>query len=159
MSMKSEFRSLPSVDKLISDDRIKNLESSYSRSLVVEVVRQVLEDSRLSISHGEPAPSSDSLVKSVSDRVRTLAEPSLRPVINATGVVLHTNLGRAPLSQETIAAMEEASKGYSNLEFDLETGARGHRDVHISSLLCRLTGAEDAQIGRASCRERVLAMV
>ncbi len=78
--MKSEFRSLPSVDKLISDERIKDLEVSYSRPLVVEVVRQVLEDSRLSISRGEPAPSSDSLVESVSDRVRTLAEPSLRPV-------------------------------------------------------------------------------
>ena len=120
--MKSEFRSLPSVDKLISDERIKNLESSYSRTFVVEVVRQVLEETRQSISHGEPAPSSDSLVKSVSDRVRTLAEPSLRPVINATGVVLHTNLGRAPLSQEAIVAMEEASKGYANLEFDLDTG-------------------------------------
>ena len=94
--MKSEFRSLPSVDKLISDQRIKDLEASYSRPFVVEVARQVLEESRLSISRGEPAPSSDSLVKSVCDRVRTLTEPSLRPVINATGVVLHTNLGRAP---------------------------------------------------------------
>ena len=156
--MKSEFRSLPSVDKLISDERLKALESSYSRPFVVEVVRQVLEESRLSISRGGPAPSSDSLVKSVRDRVRTLAEPSLRPVINATGVVIHTNLGRAPLSQEAIAAMNAASKGYSNLEFDLGTGVRGHRDVHISSLLCRVTGAEDAMVVNNNASAVLLAL-
>jgi L-seryl-tRNA(Ser) seleniumtransferase len=156
--MKSDFRSLPSVDKLISDERIKDLESSYSRSLVVEVVRQVLEESRLSISRGEPAPTSDSLVKSVSDRVRALTEPSLRPVINATGVVIHTNLGRAPLSRETIAAMEEASKGYTNLEFNLDTGVRGHRDVHMTSLLCRLTGAEDAIVVNNNASAVLLAL-
>jgi L-seryl-tRNA(Ser) seleniumtransferase len=156
--MKSEFRSLPSVDKLISDERIKHLGASYSRPFVVEVVRQVLEESRLSISRGEPAPSSDSLVKSVSDRVQTLAEPSLRPVINATGVVLHTNLGRAPLSEEATAAMEEASKGYANLELDLDTGLRGHRDVHLSSLLCRLTGAEDALVVNNNASAVLLAL-
>ena len=156
--MKSEFRSLPSVDKLISAERLKALESSYSRPFVVEVVRQVLEESRLSISRGEPAPSSDDLVESVCDLVRTLGESSLRPVINATGVVLHTNLGRAPLSQETIVAMEEASKGYANLEFDLDTGLRGHRDVHISSLLCRLTGAEDALVVNNNASAVLLAL-
>ncbi|MDM7999713.1 MAG: L-seryl-tRNA(Sec) selenium transferase [Dehalococcoidia bacterium] len=142
--MKSEFRSLPSVDKLLSDARIRELEVSYSRSLVVEVVRQVLEDCRQSISRGEPAPSSDNLVEAVSGRVRGLVEPTLQQVVNATGVIIHTNLGRAPLSREAIAAMEEASRGYSNLEFDLQVGVRGHRDVHITSLLCRVTGAEDA---------------
>jgi len=157
-TMKSEFRSLPSVDKLISDERLKALEPSYPRPLVVEVVRQVLEESRLSISRGEPAPSSDDLVESVCGRVRTLGESSLRPVINATGVVLHTNLGRAPLSQEAIVAMEEASKGYANLEFDLDTGLRGHRDVHISSLLCRLTGAEDALVVNNNASAVLLAL-
>ena len=107
--MKSEFRRLPSVDKLLSDSRVRDLESSHSRNLVVEVVRQVLEESRQLISRGEPAPSADSLAASVSGRVRALAEPSLLPVINATGVIIHTNLGRAPLSWETMAAMEQAS--------------------------------------------------
>jgi L-seryl-tRNA(Ser) seleniumtransferase len=156
--MKSEFRSLPSVDKLISDERIKDLESSYSRTFVVEVARQVLEESRQSISRGEAAPSSNSLVNSVSDRIRALTEPTLRPVINATGVIIHTNLGRAPLSRETIAAMEKASKGYTNLEFDLDAGVRGHRDVHISSLLCRLTGAEDAMVVNNNASAVLLAL-
>src|SRR5512136_1703148 len=156
--VKSEFRSLPSVDKLISDERLKALESSCSRPFVVEAVRQVLEESRLSISRGGPAPSSDSLVKSVRDRVRTLTEPSLRQVINATGVVLHTNLGRAPLSRETVAAMEQASKSYANLEFDLDTGVRGHRDVHITSVLCRVTGAEDAMVVNNNASAVLLAL-
>jgi L-seryl-tRNA(Ser) seleniumtransferase len=158
VSMKNEFRSLPSVDKLISDERIKQLEVSYSRPLVVEGVRQVLEESRLSISRGEPAPSSDSLVESVSDVVRKLAGPSLQAVINATGVIIHTNLGRAPLSRETIAAMDEASKGYSNLEFDLDTGVRGHRDGHITSLICRVTGAEDAMVVNNNAAAVLLAL-
>ncbi len=144
--MKGEFRHLPSVDKLLSDSRVRDLESSHPRALVVDIVRQVLEGSRLSISRGEPAPSVETLVAAVSDRLRALTEPSLLPVINATGVIIHTNLGRAPLSWETIAAMEMASRGYSNLEFDLATGGRGHRDTHLSSLLCRLTGAEDAMV-------------
>ena len=103
--MKSEFRRLPSVDKLLSDDRVRELEASHSRELVVEVARQVLEESRQSISRGDPAPSAEALAAAVADRVRALAEPSLLPLINATGVIIHTNLGRAPLSWEAIAAM------------------------------------------------------
>ncbi len=144
--MNTEFRRLPSVDRLLADERVRDLESSYPRALVVEAVRQVLEDSRQSISGGEPAPSTDSLADAVSGRVRTLVQPSLAPVINATGVIIHTNLGRAPLSQETVAAMGEASRGYSNLEMDLAAGGRGHRDSHLSPLLRQLTGAEDAMV-------------
>lgn len=142
--MTAEFRLLPSVDKLLSDKRVRDLEPSCSRDLVVEVVRQVLEQGRQSIARGEPAPSMDSLAASVGDRVRALAGPSLLPVINATGVIIHTNLGRAPLSREAAAAMDLASFGCTNLEMDLGAGVRGHRDVHLTSLLCRLTGAEDA---------------
>jgi L-seryl-tRNA(Ser) seleniumtransferase len=110
---------------------------------VTDAVRQVLEAGRSAIAGGQPAPSPDQLVDSVLAEVESLTQISLRPVINATGVVLHTNLGRAPLSQETTAAMDSVS-GYINLEFDLDSGARGSREVHLSSLLCRLTGAEAA---------------
>jgi L-seryl-tRNA(Ser) seleniumtransferase len=141
--MANAYRSLPSVDKLLADRRLQPLEARYSRQLVTDAVRQVLEAGRSAIAGGQPAPSPDQLVDSVLAEVESLTQISLRPVINATGVVLHTNLGRAPLSQETTAAMDSVS-GYINLEFDLDSGARGSREVHLSSLLCRLTGAEAA---------------
>ncbi len=142
--MQTGFRSLPSVDRLVSDRRVKTLEESYSRSLVLDAARQLLDESRLSIGHGSAPPSFDELVESVCTRVRLLIQPSLVPVINATGVILHTNLGRAPLSQEALAAMESTSRGYNNLEFELESGKRGSRQVHVTSTLCQLTGAEAA---------------
>jgi L-seryl-tRNA(Ser) seleniumtransferase len=83
-------------------------------------------------------------VESVLVRADLLLHPTLRPVINATGVIIHTNLGRAPLSSEARAAMEMASRGYSNLELDLEEGERGSRQVHLEALLCQITGAEAA---------------
>jgi len=144
--MQTDFRNLPSVDRLLSDERLKSLEDAYSRSLVLDAARQLLEESRLSIARGDAAPSVDTLVDSICTCVRLLVQPSLVPVINATGVILHTNLGRAPLSQEAMAAMELTSRGYNNLELDLETGRRGSRQVHVSSLLCRLIGAEDALV-------------
>jgi L-seryl-tRNA(Ser) seleniumtransferase len=82
------------------------------------------------------------IVDNVSNQIQAIGKPSLRPLVNATGVVLHTNLGRAPLSEETIAAMAAVSRSYNNLEFDLESGDRGSRHAHIEPLLCRLTGAE-----------------
>lgn len=144
--MQTDFRSLPSVDKLMADPRLQPLEATYSRSLLVDAIRQVLDESRQSIALARPAPSLDALVSDISSRVQSLGQPTLRPLINATGVVLHTNLGRAPLSAASIEAMSLASAGYNNLEFDLESGLRGSRDVHVVSLLCRLTGAESALV-------------
>jgi L-seryl-tRNA(Ser) seleniumtransferase len=144
--MSNGFRSLPSVDRLLADERLQPLEAIYSRQFITDEVRLILEESRSSIVRGQPAPSFDELLASVCARVESLGQITLRPVINATGVVLHTNLGRAPVSQETAAAMKAVSLGYVNLEFDLESGARGSREVHISSLLCRLTGAEAALV-------------
>lgn len=140
------FRSLPSVDRLISDERLKSLEGVYWRPLILSAVREQLGQSRLSIAQGGITPSFDELIESICARIQSLAQPSLYPVINATGVILHTNLGRACLSKETIAAMELASKSYLNLEFDLDSGKRGSRQVHIESLLCQLTGAEAALV-------------
>ncbi len=104
--MESEFRRLPSVDRLISEERIGQLREIYPHSLVVDLVRQRLEQDRLSITLGNPCPSVDEIVESICSRAQALAHPSLRGVINASGVILHTNLGRAPLSKEAAAAMD-----------------------------------------------------
>ena len=144
--MDIEFRHLPSVDSVISDERIKRLEENYPRVLLVSLVRQQLERERLAIAAGNPCLSLDGIVESVRAQAEALENPSLRPVINATGVILHTNLGRAPISEESLAAMNSVSKGYCNLEFSLDTGTRGSRHVHIEWLLCQLTGAEAALV-------------
>ena len=140
--MQSELRRLPSVDRVVSEQRIRQLEETYPHELLVEVVRQHLQHVRRSIAGGIACPSIDHIVESICTKVCALESPGLRPVINATGVVLHTNLGRAPLSEETTAAMEKVAKGYCNLEFDMYSGARGSRHTHIEPLLCQLTGAE-----------------
>ena len=145
-NMKKELRSLPSVDKILSDARVMRCEKAYSRPTVLQVAREYLDEARTRLKDGEPAPSFDDIVNSICDRVSSLGSTSLRPVINATGVILHTNLGRAPLSKETIAAMEECARSYVNLEIDLDDGKRGSRQVHVESLLCRLIGAESALV-------------
>ena len=155
--MDDNFRSLPSVDRLLTDGRIQRLEKAYSRPFVLRVIRQHLEEVRLRIAQGEPAPAFDQMAESVCAQVHTIAEPSLRRVINATGVILHTNLGRAPLSEEATAAMEECA-GYTNLEIDLDSGKRGSRQVHIESLLCQLTGAEAALVVNNNASAVLLAL-
>ena len=144
--MNSEFRRLPSVDRLISEEGIKQLEGTYPHELLVELVRQRLERERLSIAAGNPCLSTDEIIASIRAQLRQLESPSLRPVINATGVILHTNLGRAPLSQEAAAAMDTVARGYANLELDLDSGTRGSRHTHIEQILCQLTGAEAALV-------------
>lgn len=157
-AMDKSLRSLPSVDKVLSDKRLQRLEGEYSHDFVLQGVRQHLEDVRLRIAQGEPTPSLDKMVVSICERLEARVEPSLRPVINATGVILHTNLGRAPLSREATAAMEECARGYTNLEIDLESGRRGSRQVHIESLLCQLTGAEAALVVNNNASAVLLAL-
>ncbi|MFC1940808.1 L-seryl-tRNA(Sec) selenium transferase [Chloroflexota bacterium] len=144
--MNSEFRRLPSVDRLISEERIKQFEEIYPHELVVDLVRQRLERERLTIVNGKPCLSIDEIVKSVCVQLFELGRLSLRPVINATGVILHTNLGRAPLSREAAAVMDTLVKGYCNLEFELNSGTRGSRQTHIEQILCQLTNAEAALV-------------
>ena len=144
--MENELRRLPSVDRVISEERIRQLREIYPHSLVVDLVRQRLEQGRLAITRGSACPSLDEIVDTICSRLQTLAQSSLRPVINASGVILHTNLGRAPLSKEATTAMKLVAAGYCNLEFDLDSGARGSRNVHIEQLLCQLTGAETALV-------------
>src|SRR4030043_431465 len=156
--MGSELRRLPSVDKVISDERIKRLRELYPHDLIVGLVRQRLEAYRLAITSGSTSPSLDEIVDSVCSRVAALEQLSLRPVVNASGVIIHTNLGRAPLSKEAAMAMGLVATGYCNLEFDLDSGARGSRDVHIEQLLCQLTGAEAALVVNNNASAVLLAL-
>ncbi len=156
--MSNERRHLPSVDKLLTEERIKTFQDSYPRELVVRIARQQLEHERLSIATGKPCPSLNEIVESICAQLRNLDRPSLRPVINATGVILHTNLGRASLSWEAIAAMETIAGSYSNLEFDLDSGTRGSRNTHIGQLLCQLTGAEAALVVNSNAAAVLLAL-
>ena len=156
--MSSEFRHLPSVDQVLSDERISQLEETYPRTLLVNLVRQHLENARASIAAGSPSPSIDQIVNSISTQVHALESPTLRPVINAGGVILNTNLGRAPLSQESIAAMDDTAKGYCNLEYDLDSGRRGSRQVHLESILCQLSGAEAALVVNNNASAVLLAL-
>jgi L-seryl-tRNA(Ser) seleniumtransferase len=142
--MENHPRNLPSVDKLLGEDEIKELTGIFPHDLVVSLIRENLESCRASLlKKGGPFSSAD-LILNIRHQAESLARPSLRPLINATGVVLHTNLGRAPLSREAIEAMNEASAGYSNLEFELASGQRGSRHTHLEHLVCRLSGAEAA---------------
>ncbi len=156
--MDSRFRHLPSVDKLLSEERLRILQESYPRELIVAVVRRHLERERLAIASGDPCPSTQEIVDSIWAEVGTLMSPSLRPVINASGVLLHTNLGRAALSREAIAAMDGVAGSYCNLEFDLEQGRRGSRHSHLERLLCQLTGAEAALVVNNNASAVLLAL-
>lgn len=154
----SELRRLPSVDKVISNERVKRLEGEYPHDFIVDVARQRLEQERMLIMKGDTCSSLNEIVDDVLLRVKALTQTSLRPIVNASGIILHTNLGRAPLSQEAIAAMGLVSQGYCNLEFDLETGIRGSRYVHVEKLLCQLSGAEAALVVNNNAAAVLLAL-
>ncbi len=156
--MNSSFRDLPSVDKLLSEEQLRVLQENHPRELIVALVRRHLERERRSIASGGLCPSAKEIVDSICAQVGALVSPSLRPVINAAGVILHTNLGRAPLSQEAMEAMDSVAAGYCNLEFDLERGQRGIRHSHLESLLCQLTGAEAALVVNNNASAVLLAL-
>ncbi len=139
-----QLRNLPSVDRVMASEAVAELAAVYSREWVVGVVREQLDLARRDIRRGGKAPGPDSLVEAVCRHVADLTRTTPRRVINATGVVIHTNLGRAPLSRAAIEAMSQAAQGYSDLELDLTTGRRGSRQSHLQALLRHLTGAEAA---------------
>jgi len=144
MTAKNPYRSLPSVDRILADERVRALSAEYSGDAVVALVREELDLAREAVGQGASAPEIEAIVTAVGTRARSALTPPLRPVINATGVIIQTNLGRAPLSDEALAAMAAVGRGYSNLEYDLEAGERGSRHVHLEEQLRRLTGAEAA---------------
>jgi L-seryl-tRNA(Ser) seleniumtransferase len=144
--MTSQFRNLPSVDRIVGDERLRQFEKIYSHDLIVQVARQRLDRERSSIALGKQARTADDIVESVRAMLLGMEKPGLRPLVNATGVILHTNLGRAPLSVEAMQAMDEVSRGFSNVEFEVESGKRGSRQSYIEPLVCQLTGAEAAMV-------------
>jgi L-seryl-tRNA(Ser) seleniumtransferase len=133
------YRDLPSVESLLTRPGLAALD----HHVAVAIAREAIESARAGISNGRRFDPSD-VASEVTARIEALSGGPLRPLLNATGVILHTNLGRAPLAAEAIAAMEDVSRGYSNLEYDITTGRRGSRHSLLEPLLCRLTGAEAA---------------
>ena len=143
------LRQIPSVDELLNQPRLAGLAQRIDRNLLLEITRAALADLRAKISSDErhtiilpldPA----TLQNEIANAVEQILSRSLQPVINATGVILHTNLARAPLTEAVVEEFRRTATQYTNLEYDLEAGARGRRDVHTAQLLQRLTGAEAA---------------
>jgi L-seryl-tRNA(Ser) seleniumtransferase len=156
--MSNEFRNMPSVDRLISDERVRQLDASYSHDLLVELVRRRLQTIRQSIADGASCPPFDEIAEEIRSEVDSLTGPALCRVVNATGVLLHTNLGRSPLSDEAIKAMQQAAQNYNNLEFDLVTGKRGYRNTSLERILHELTGAESALVVNNNAAAVLLAL-
>jgi L-seryl-tRNA(Ser) seleniumtransferase len=151
------LRDLPSIESLLQINTTSDLIKRFGRPLTLDSLRQTLDDARarFKINPDAGLPSIDLILTQAESTLAAWTAPTLLPVINATGVILHTNLGRAPLSDATIHAMDLVSRGYSNLEFDLETGKRGSRLIHAETLLQKLTGAESALVVN-NCASAVL---
>ena len=147
------LRNLPSVDSLLKD--ADGLISAYGRKLTLQAIRIVLDDVRDEINGGLEISTKENIISRAGSYLISWTTPTLQPVINGTGVILHTNLGRAPLSKTAIQAINDVSVGYSNLEFDLNSGKRGSRTVHLEDVLIRLTGAE-AELVVNNCASAVL---
>lgn len=148
MERKTLLQTIPKVDELLQLPRIAALRETLAPVLVTELVRQRLDALRGEILAGAcgEIPEAETLCTEICRAAQAAALPSLRPVINATGVVLHTNLGRACLSEAAAQAASAAALHYSTLEYDLAAGARGSRYAHVEDILCRVTGAEAAMV-------------
>ena len=143
------FRMIPAVDRLLENSEIKGISDNYPRSLILRAINEILAETRKGIEKGELTKESrnvgqEYIVSSVRERLELLSQSSLRNVINATGVVIHTNLGRSLLAERVIEKFRAISGGYSNLEYDLENGKRGSRYTHVEGILKELTSAEAA---------------
>ena len=146
--MNELLRKLPKVDELLRCAEPARLCREFGTGVVTEAIRQEIQALRQEIlaGHTTDIPEKEMLLRSISQRVRRNAQPSFRTVLNGTGILLHTNLGRACLSGKAAQAACDAARQYSNLEYDLQSGKRGTRYSHVEDLLCRLTGAESALV-------------
>jgi L-seryl-tRNA(Ser) seleniumtransferase len=153
-----QLRLLPSVDELLHSDSGRQLIERHSRSMTLQAIRKSIAQARLHIRHGATCPSPDDLLSTAEQLLDERQRPSLRPVINGTGVIINTNLGRSPLSKQALQAVQRVAGGYSNLEYELEPGERGSRHAHVSTLLCELTGAEAALVTNNNAAAVLLAL-
>ena len=142
----TDFSRIPSVEKLLQIKPAPRLISEYGRPLVLAAIRQTLDEIRNRGIKSTARPMEEDIFRMIEALLTNWSAPTLIPVINATGVILHTNLGRAPLSKAALEAMHLAAQGYSTLEYDLARGERGSRSQHAEKLLTRLTGSEAALV-------------
>jgi L-seryl-tRNA(Ser) seleniumtransferase len=154
----NSLRYLPSVDQILQTSAAMEWIAEYGRSLTVEGIRTTLNDIRTHHPQGGKIPDQAEILSQVNLLLTSWGTPSLIQVINATGVIIHTNLGRAPLSDAAIQAMNVVSKGYSNLEYDLERGQRGSRLVHAEQAIKQLTGVEAAMVVNNNASAVLLAL-
>ncbi|KAB0671172.1 L-seryl-tRNA(Sec) selenium transferase [Oryzomonas sagensis] len=156
---KETLRHIPKVDRVLSWDLMAPLAASHQRPELLAAIRSVLDRLRAAVRNGDPVDFSEERVVSlVRAELDQRSMPSLREVVNASGVVIHTNLGRSPLATAAEEAIHRASRGYSNLEFDLAAGERGTRYVHVEGLICELTGAEAALVVNNNAAAVILAL-
>ncbi|MEI7926558.1 MAG: L-seryl-tRNA(Sec) selenium transferase [Chloroflexota bacterium] len=137
----SPYRDLPSVDRLLADARVAALVPDHGHDAVAGLARTILGEYRQAIAEDGAAPA-EPVVDALLTRAATAFRPSLVRVVNATGVIIHTNLGRAPLARSALDAIQRVASGYSNLEYDVAAGERGSRASHLDATLCRISGAE-----------------
>ena len=142
------LRKLPKIDDLLRSSVLEQLREEYPEQTIADGARQVIADLRAGIVNGsvDTLPDEDVLLDRITKRIRAAARPSMHTVINGTGIVLHTNLGRACMSEKAAHAAYDAACRYSTLEYNVATGSRGLRYSHVESLICRLTGAESALV-------------
>ena len=152
------LRDIPSVDQILHNPRTEQLLGLYGHAWTVSAIRELQEDLRQSVQNIAEMPSDEELISSLESILEHQSQPSLRAVINATGVLLHTNLGRAPLSRAALEAVERVANGYSTLEYDLAKGSRSKRDMHASTLLTHLTGCESALVVNNNAAAVLLAL-
>src|SRR6266581_5439781 len=154
----NQLRHLPSIDEILQSATGQRLIIQYSRTMTLRALRATLARARADIRHGATCPSFEELLATAEQILQREQQPHLRPLINATGVIINTNLGRAPLSQEALQAVQQVAGGYSNLEYELEAGERGSRHTHVSALLRELTGAEAALVANNNAAAVLLAL-
>ena len=154
----SDLRNLPSVDKLLNRASASALIAEYGRPLTLEALRATLEAARTAFKNTQQIPTETEIFQQAETQLQKWTAPTLHPVINASGVIVHTNLGRAPLSNAAMKAASEAALGYSNLEYDLAKGQRGSRLLHAEEMLVRLTGAEAALVVNNNAAAVLLAL-